>query len=120
GLRRRPELVACVDQRVADLELGVHDLAAGAGRAVALFGAEDLLVEVDCLGAVGQAQMRNDRVGAIGNGLDCHDATPFFFATIVPRGTRTLDRPRADVKADARRSAQGDHDTPWVRRVLTQ
>ena len=41
------ELVRQHDERVADLELGVADLAVGAGHAHPLLGAEDLGVELD-------------------------------------------------------------------------
>ena len=55
--------------RVADLELGVPDLAVGAVHAHRLLGAERLLVVLDRRSGVVDREVRRDRVVSVGNGL---------------------------------------------------
>src|SRR5213076_1662911 len=63
------------DDRVADLDLGVHYPPARPGHAHDLLRGEPPLVEFDRLGPIADDQIRRDGLVAIGNRLH-HDAPP--------------------------------------------
>jgi hypothetical protein len=66
------------DARVADADLGVHDLAAWAGHAADLGCAEGLFIEVQGIGRTRAHKVGRDGVEAFGNGayLLLHDRSP--------------------------------------------
>jgi len=107
----RKILVGQEDDRIADLDLGVHDLAAGPGHAEPGLGSERLLVELERLSGVALDQIRRDRVETIGDRLDVlrHGKSSFERGQGCAR--RPLD-PTPALRRKATRLRRRERDRP--------